>query len=369
MIYVLGGGQGKGPIKKGTIIVTYPAGATCTVTNGSVTYTALDTSGAAAFIVESGTWTVQAIDGTDTLSEVVEITTNGQIKEVELTNQISYLFKSGVGAVVPLTTYKEDSQCYINITTDTISKGWQSNNRVTSFSTENKIDLTDYYSLVIEYTCSDPSSGNYVEAFGISQVAAQGGTTNSILNTARVSLSSTTTKKIAILDITNYTGEYYVGVCGAGKSVIYNLWLVKPMYLYNAGDQYSSITGGWKVVNGGGGNSAIKSNYLLLSATSTAGDRESSIYTNNKVDTTGYSTLCAEMNITSKDTEYNQYGIWIGISNTNTVALETNYVKYTRKNTTGTQTVTVDLSDCQGEYYVKLAAGVAAANVTTVYLK
>lgn len=139
--------------------------------------------------------------------------------------------------------------------------------------------------------------------------------------------------------------------------------------LYDAGDQYSNITGGWKVVNGGGGNSSIKTSYMLLSATSTAGDRESSIYTNNKVDTTGYSTLCADMNITSKDTEYNQYGIWVGISNTNTVALETNYVKYTRKNTTGTQTVTVDLSGHQGEYYIKLCAGIAAANVTAVYLE
>lgn len=141
------------------------------------------------------------------------------------------------------------------------------------------------------------------------------------------------------------------------------------MYLYLDGDQYSSITGGWKVVNGGGGNSSIKTSYMLLSATSTAGDRESSIYTNNKINTSGYSTLCADMNITSKDTEYNQYGIWVGISNTNTVALETNYVKYTRKNTTGTQTVTVDLSGHQGEYYIKLCAGIAAANVTAVYLE
>lgn len=138
--------------------------------------------------------------------------------------------------------------------------------------------------------------------------------------------------------------------------------------LYDTGDQYTSITGGWKVVNGGGGNSSIKSNYMLLSATSQPGTRDSSIYTNNKIDTTGFSTLYAEMDITSKDSEYNEYGIWVGISNTNTEAGETNYVKYTRKNTIGTQTITVDLSNHQGEYYIKLCAGVAAANVTKVYL-
>ena len=54
------GGGALGAQKKGTIVVNYPIGSTCTVTNGSKTYTALDTSGAAAFVVETGTWTVRA---------------------------------------------------------------------------------------------------------------------------------------------------------------------------------------------------------------------------------------------------------------------------------------------------------------------
>lgn len=47
MIYGGGGGQSEGPVDSGTIVVTYPIGATCTVTNDTYTYTALDTSGAA----------------------------------------------------------------------------------------------------------------------------------------------------------------------------------------------------------------------------------------------------------------------------------------------------------------------------------
>lgn len=137
-----------------------------------------------------------------------------------------YLFKSGEGVIVPLKTFKEDSQCYVDVSSESISKGWQSNNRVTSFSTENKIDLTDYYSLVIEYTCSDPGSGNYAEAFGISTVPAQGGVSTAILNTSRKTLSSATSKTVATLDISSLSGEYYIGVCGAGKSSVYNWYLV-----------------------------------------------------------------------------------------------------------------------------------------------
>jgi len=107
MIYVLGGGgQGKGPIKKGTIVVTYPAGATCTVTNGSQTYTALDTSGAAAFIVEPGTWTVKATKGSDSNSKSVTVAAGGWIS-VELSfwdgtiynagTKVKQLYSNGVG--------------------------------------------------------------------------------------------------------------------------------------------------------------------------------------------------------------------------------------------------------------------------------
>ena len=77
------GGGSIGAQRKGTIVVTYPSGATCTVTNGSQTYTALDTSGAAAFVVEPGTWTVKAVQGSDSKSQSVTVAAGGWI-EVEL---------------------------------------------------------------------------------------------------------------------------------------------------------------------------------------------------------------------------------------------------------------------------------------------
>lgn len=65
--------------------VTYPAGSTCTCSNGSKTLTAKDTTGEAMFIIPSaGTWTVTAADGGRTASSVVGITAEGQVVTVAL---------------------------------------------------------------------------------------------------------------------------------------------------------------------------------------------------------------------------------------------------------------------------------------------
>lgn len=97
IINMNGGGSGggaTGPLKKSAIVVSYPAGSTCTVTNGSDSYTALDTSGAAAFIVEPGTWTVTATDGDKTTSTTVIITAEGQSESVKLEFDL-WLIKDG----------------------------------------------------------------------------------------------------------------------------------------------------------------------------------------------------------------------------------------------------------------------------------
>lgn len=62
-----------------TINVTYPAGSTCTATNGATTLTAPDTSGVWACVVpNSGAWTVSIANNAGTKSKSVTITSNGQ---------------------------------------------------------------------------------------------------------------------------------------------------------------------------------------------------------------------------------------------------------------------------------------------------
>lgn len=79
-----------------TINITYPAGSTCTSTNGTTTLTAPNTSGTWACIVPySGTWTISCTNGTKTVNSVVSITTNGQSVSVSI-GYTEYVIQNGV---------------------------------------------------------------------------------------------------------------------------------------------------------------------------------------------------------------------------------------------------------------------------------
>lgn len=78
-----------------TINIAYPAGSTCTCSDGTTTLSAPDTSGTWACIVpNAGTWTAAATDGVESTSESVSITTDGQIVAIEL-SYLLWLYKSG----------------------------------------------------------------------------------------------------------------------------------------------------------------------------------------------------------------------------------------------------------------------------------
>ncbi len=82
MIIPLGGGGSKGVA---SIVVSYPAGSTCTCTLGSKVLTAKDTSGKWVFgLPTTGSWVVKAVSGDKTASKTVSITAEGQIENVEL---------------------------------------------------------------------------------------------------------------------------------------------------------------------------------------------------------------------------------------------------------------------------------------------
>lgn len=78
-----------------TIHITYPAGSTCTATDGVTTLTAPDTSGTWACVVgNKGTWTFKITNGTETAEDTVEITTDGQGESLELDYNL-VLFDNG----------------------------------------------------------------------------------------------------------------------------------------------------------------------------------------------------------------------------------------------------------------------------------
>ncbi len=92
--------------------VTYPAGSTLTCTNGTKTLTAKTTSGQWVFAIpETGTWTVTATQGTNTKSQSVSITSEGQFESVELSYQL-VIIENGydkVGLTTKGNVYEHDS--------------------------------------------------------------------------------------------------------------------------------------------------------------------------------------------------------------------------------------------------------------------
>lgn len=88
MIFVLSGGTKL----FAAIGVTYPEGSTLTCTDGTKTLKAKTTTGQWVFSIPyAGTWTVTATDGTNTKSESVEITAEGQFESVVLSYR-KYIF-------------------------------------------------------------------------------------------------------------------------------------------------------------------------------------------------------------------------------------------------------------------------------------
>lgn len=105
MIYVLSGGEKIRSI----IAVTYPEGSICTCSNGTKTLKARDTSGKALFNVSTGTWTVSCTDGSETASETVSITAEGQVKAVELSYVKIYGIMRGITNSSPVWARTDDA--------------------------------------------------------------------------------------------------------------------------------------------------------------------------------------------------------------------------------------------------------------------
>ena len=205
------GGGGIGAQRKGTIDVTYPAGATCTVTNGSQTYTALDTSGAAAFIVEPGTWTVKAVQGSENTSQSVTVTAGGWV-EVELSFWNGELYDAGNEFTKytggwKVSSVKPDSGAIAQ--TPKITKN-AANIVCASYGLihpENKMDLTNFSSVVFEGTIvGKPNEPTWLQA-GIWTAIGSYFSSNSVV----ISQITSTVSRVA-LDCSALTGQYYVGI-------------------------------------------------------------------------------------------------------------------------------------------------------------
>ena len=203
------------------IVTNYPAGSTCTATNGVTTLTAPDTSGVYVFEIPSpATWTVTATDGTNTSSSSVTISNHYQVESVAL-NYGFYLVKDGLLTDVAITKLKTTNTIVQN--TGYVRFSDTSNNTIGIFSSTDAVDLTPFNTLKITLTGSSSKSykGNTkvpTICIGSSRPTTTGGSgdiTNIIAST-KLSGTDAIPSGDYTLDVSSYSGLYYIALCMAG---------------------------------------------------------------------------------------------------------------------------------------------------------
>lgn len=205
-----------------TINVTYPAGSTCTATDGETTLTAPDTSGTWDCVVpNAGTWTVT--ETTNNRSATVEITSDGQKENINLTR--FYLFKSGDGEIV---TMYQASEGNATITVGEDQVRFQRKDQSTAINSQvcyrnaSPISVDDYSTACFEISCEMLGDSGYG---GILCVANTAFTTNQFNVSPKYQLTVNANRHIVNLDISNLTGGRYIGTTGGWQGNLYNIWL------------------------------------------------------------------------------------------------------------------------------------------------
>ena len=143
-----------------TINITYPAGSTCTCSDGTTTLSAPDTSGTWACIVpNAGTWTVTSTSGTETDSKAVTITTDGQSTSVELSYAL-FLFKPNAPSDIIAGEWELAGNSTVTAEAELTVKSVNNYNgdRTISARTKGQIDLTEYSTL--QATCKASGGSN-----------------------------------------------------------------------------------------------------------------------------------------------------------------------------------------------------------------
>lgn len=194
-----------------TINITYPAGSTCTATDGVTTLTAPDTSGVWACVVpNAGTWIVSCTGYIPKKS--VAITHSGQTENVVYytlyslgdTNTgiaaIGWAFQWGQIPLAPTVEHNNDGL--------TITLGGKSDGGYNGVAYFPKINLTGFSTISV-----DISTNNVNTAFGSAYILGVWGNVGSgyYPSTAVAKKNISNGTNTIILDVTSLNGDYYIG--------------------------------------------------------------------------------------------------------------------------------------------------------------
>lgn len=196
-----------------TISITYPANSNCVVTNSGGQTVASDTNTGSsaktwtATVSATGTYTVTATatDGSGkSKSQSVSITADGQSESVTLSYEVD-IFNNG--AIVPFTA-KNAQNATVTIGDTLLFQGnGEAYDKGALAYTTNKIDITDYNSIVFEGAFTQVVNSNGDKSrVGIMETAAQN-QSNWVTSTAL-----DTTNNSWAVNISNVSGSYHICV-------------------------------------------------------------------------------------------------------------------------------------------------------------
>jgi len=203
-----------------TINITYPAGSTCTCSDGSTTLTAPDTSGTWACVVpNAGTWTVSCTDGTESTDETVEITEDGQIESVELSYDLQL-----IGKHTFTTNHAQNASIIADQSGITMNYSASENFISVAYV---QIDLSDYSVLHANARIDQIAINS--EQYGPHLCVGKNAFSYEFNKRpefyTKMNVSSDFVEYA--VDISGLSGSYYVGYWGGAKGEITEMWLTK----------------------------------------------------------------------------------------------------------------------------------------------
>lgn len=228
-IMLSGGGSGK---LFAAIGVTFPANATLTCTNGTKTLTAKTTSGQWVFAIpEAGTWTVTATQGTNSKSQSVEITAEGQNVSVKLAYEF-VLFDNGVVDGISWDLHSASNRGSNDTSTvdDKIRINYQNRVGWSAGSASYETDLTEYKALKllgkVNWENTEASYPAYIGVTDTAPKSAGSDTSTAIPEEQRlVQTKLTTTEDTYSVDISAIDGVHRVIFGGTDNAEASRIWL------------------------------------------------------------------------------------------------------------------------------------------------
>lgn len=133
---------------------------------------------------------------------------------------------------------------------------------------------------------------------------------------------------------------------------------------YLPGNMFEGLTGGWKPVSQSGLSATIDATGIVFSITGTT-YRHATVFTENKIDVSDYSTMIVEVNLTEVNNKFT-----FGLTTANTSA-QASFAYSTVQSTVtdGTVELLLDISSASDEYYLGLYSYASVGLVTKVALR